>query len=454
MSSTTLIRSIKKWWWAVIALTLAGGLAGAASTLLMTPEYSSTSQIIVAFDAPTGAGSAELVQANNFAIQKVYSYQEVVVSPRVLDAVIAELGLDMTTDELARDVTVSVPVNSAVMHISASAANPEDAATLTTTVVDTFTDVVLELETPSAGGVAPVRVESLQQAMPADEPSSPSVLLNIALGLFVGLAAGVVWIAVAAVGDRRVYTSSGLTAGRHGAIRSLGNVPASSGAPSVTAVFDEPLSPVAEAYRTVAATLGHTPGAQLGIVAVASATPRDSTSALTSNLALAMQEFGVRTVVVDANLRSGTISSSLGLTGPGLVECLTGTSSVAQALQTVKGIAVLPSGATTDSPAELISGRGFEEILRSLRSQFDMVLVDAAPAIPLSDTLFAATAADSTVIAVSAGRVTSSEVTAAVDALTAVDVSVVGVVVLDAAVTGADADTSTSMYRDLRPAAV
>ena len=47
-------------------------------------------------------------------------------------------------------------------------------------------------------------------------------------------------------------------------------------------MFDEPLSAVAEAYRTVAATLGHTPGAQLGIVAVASATPRDSTSALTS----------------------------------------------------------------------------------------------------------------------------------------------------------------------------
>ncbi|HWI31655.1 MAG TPA: Wzz/FepE/Etk N-terminal domain-containing protein [Microbacterium sp.] len=453
MSSTTLIRSIKKWWWAVIALTLAGGLAGAASTLLMTPEYSSSSQIFVAFDAPTGAGSAELVQANNFAIQKVYSYQEVVDSPRVLADVIDTLGLDTTTDELARDVSVSVPANSAVMQISATAANPQDAATLTTAVVESFSDTVRELETPSGGGVPPVRIESLQDPIPAEDPSSPNVLLNIALGLFVGLAAGVIWIAVAAVSDRRVYSSASL-AGRHESIRSLGTVPAPSGASSVTEVYDQPLSRVAEAYRTVAATLGHTPGARLGIVAVASATPRDSTSALTGNLALAMQEFGVRTVLVDANLRSGTISSSLGLTGPGLAECLTGTSTVANALQTVNGLTVLPSGAPTESPAELFSGRRFEEILKTLRSQFDMVLVDAAPALPLSDTLFAATAADSTVLAVSAGRVTSSEVTAAVDALAAVNADVIGVVVLDAAVSGVDADPAASMYRDLRPAGV
>ena len=185
----------------------------------------------------------------------------------------------------------------------------------------------------------------------------------------------------------------------------------------LTALVDKPLSRVSEAYRTIAATLGHAPDAQLGIIAIASATPRDKTSALTSNIAFAMQEFGVRCVLVDANLRSGTISSSLGLSGPGLTDCLRGDVALAQALTSVHGLAVLPAGSTTDSPAELMSGTKFDKIVKSLKSDFDMVIMDAAPALPLSDTLFAASVADSTVLAISAGRVTSAELTAAADAL-------------------------------------
>lgn len=452
MSSTTVIRALKKWWWVVVALTLVGGLAGGLMSLLITPTYQSTAQLIVAYDAPAGAGSAELVQANNFAIQKVYAYQEIALSPRVLDEVIATLDLDMTADELAQDVSVSVPLNTPVMHISATAPNPQDAATLTTTVVAEFGDLVKELETPTSGGTPPVRIETLEEPQVSTDPSSPNVLVNIAVGLFAGFAAGIIWIAVAAASDRRIHSAHNVST-RTAPHRVLGSIPTSSDA-TVTALIDQPLSRVSEAYRTVAATLGHTPGARLGIIAVAPATPRDVTSPLTANLALAMQEFGVRTVLVDANLRSGTISSTLGLTGPGLAECLRGEARLDAVIQRVGDIAVLPSGATTESPAELMSGNGFAGLLKELKTSFDMVLVDTAPVLPLSDTLFAASAAESTVLAVSAGRVTGAELGAASDALTGVGVDVVGVVVVDASVAGVDADASTSLYRDLRPAEV
>lgn len=447
MSSTTVIRAIGKWWWVVVALTLVGGLAGGLASLLMAPTYQSTAQLIVAYDAPAGAGSAELVQANNFAIQKVYAYQEIALSPRVLEEVIATLDLDMTVDELAQEVSVSVPLNTPVMEISATAPDPQDAATLTATVVDEFSAVVTALETPSAGGLPPVRIETLEEPEVPVDPASPNVLVNIAVGLFAGFAAGIVWIAVAAASDRRLHSAENVTR------RVLGSIPASTDR-AVTALIDQPLSRVSEAYRTVAATLGRSPGARLGIVAVAAATPRDATSSLTVNLALAMQEFGVRTVLVDANLRSGTISSSLELSGPGLAECLRGEAKLDAVIQHVGEIAVIPAGMTTDSPAELMSGSRLGAVLQELKAAFDMVLVDTAPVLPLSDALFVASAAESTVLAISAGRVTGAELGAATDALTAVGVDVVGVVVVDASVAGVDADASTSLYRDLRPAEV
>ena len=450
MSPTTLVRALKKWWWVLVALTVGGAALGGAASLLMTPEYSATSQIFVSFDAPAGSGSAELVQANNFAIQKVYSYVEVANSPRVLDAVIDELKLDEDAESLALKVSVTVPTNSAVMHITALAPSPEDAAVLSTTVVDAFTATVLELETPSSGGTPPLRIESLAVAVPAETPTTPNVIVNIAIGTLAGFAIGLIWIAIAAMSDRRIYNAADVTADLEN-LRMLGTVPLSNGAESLLTVIEKPLSEVSESYRTVAATLGHTPGAKLRVVAVAAATPRDSSSALTSNLALTFREFGVNVAVIDANLRSGTISTVLGLTGPGLAECLTGAVNAAEIIQSVNGVAILPAGATTDSPAELIAGTRFDEVVKVLSGLYDMVLIDSAPVLPLSDTLFAAASATATVLAVSSGGVTAAQLRAAQASLAGVDANVVGVVLLDAPRSGADADISTAMYRDLRP---
>lgn len=453
MTTKSVVRAIRKWWWAVLALTVAGGFIGALLSVVLPPVWQSTTEIVVAYDAPADAatGSAGLSSANTFAVQKVFAYQEIVLSPRVLGQVIEDLGLDKTVEELALDVAVTVPLNTPVMEIAASAPNPQDAATLSTAIADEFTEVVTELETPT-NGVSAVRLETLLEATPPIEPLFPNVFINVAIGLFAGFAAGVIWIAVAASSDRRIYNAGSLDGGGDDVPGVLGSVPALAGSSSATALVDKPLSRVSEAYRTIAATLGHVPGAQLGIIAIASAVPRDKTSALTSNVAFAMQEFGVRCVLVDANLRSGTISSSLGLVGPGLTDCLRGDIPLAQALTSVRGLAVLPSGSTTDSPAELMSGTKFEKIVKSLKADFDMVIMDAAPALPLSDTLFAASVADSVVLAISAGRVTSAELTAAADALTAVNVKVVGVVLVNAPVNGVDADAATSQYRQLKPA--
>lgn len=455
MTSTTVIRALRKWWWSVVALALVGALSGGLVSLFTAPTYTSTAEIVVAYDAPAGAGSAELVQANNFAIQKVYGYQEIATSPRVLDEVIADLGLEASAGELARDLSVSVPLQTPVMSLRASAATAADAQVLAASFVAAFTDVVIQFETPSSGGAAPVRIETLQEPSTPTAPSSPDILVNIALGLAAGVAVGIVWIAAAAALDRRIHSADSVGASRATSrYRVLGSVPATGGGAdgAVTALLTEPLGAAAESYRTIAATLEHGSDATSGVIAVAPATPRDETSALTVNLALAFREFGARVVVIDANLRSGTISSSLGLSGPGLAEVLRGESAVTSVLRDLGGVAVLPAGTTSDSPAELMSRSGFRDLVAELDAAFDLVVIDTAPVLPLSDALFPAASARSSILAVSAGRVTAAQLASAGSALAGVGAEIAGVVVMDAPVSGIDADATTALYRDLRPA--
>ncbi|WP_295790631.1 YveK family protein, partial [uncultured Microbacterium sp.] len=308
MSATALLRAIKKWWWTLLAFSALGVAAGFAVGLILPPVYSSTAQLVVAFNAPAQAGSSDLVQANSFAVQKAYAYTEIGRSPRVLNEVIASQGLDTTVEKLARELTVEAPLNTPILQLTAEAPTAQEAATLATAFVDAFTQTVQSIETPAGATSSPVRLETLQEPEVPDEASSPNVLTNLALGFAVGFAVALVWIALAAIGDRRVHGSASVG---EGVPRVLGSIPGRGS--SLTELVDAPQSRESEAYRTVAAVLGHMPHTRLDVVAVVPATPRDRASALSTNLALAMREFGVGVVLVDANLRAGTISSQLSL---------------------------------------------------------------------------------------------------------------------------------------------
>ncbi|MFF0910539.1 Wzz/FepE/Etk N-terminal domain-containing protein [Microbacterium enclense] len=451
MSATTLLRAIRKWWWTVVALVVIGAAAGFGAGFVMTPVYQSTAQLVVTYDAPAGAASSDLVQANNYAVQKAYAYMEIAMSPRVIEEVIASLGLADTVEVVSRDLSIEAPLNTPILALSADAPTAAAAQEKAQAFVDAFSQTVLDIETPSGGGTAPIRIDTLQEPLAPEEPVSPDPLVNIALGMACGLAVGLIWIAVAAVRDRRVHGAASVGVDGDEVPRVIGSIPARASG-SATEVADAPLSAGAEAYRTVAAVLGHMPDTRLDIVAVVPATPRDRSSALTVNLALAMTEFGVRVALVDANLRSGSVTEMLALDGPGLAGVLRGETEAAAALRTVHGVDVLPVGETTQSPAELMSGSAFAALVKSLSESHDMVILDAAPALPLSDTIFAASAAGSTLLAVTAGRATRPQLSAATAGLRAVGIDPVGVVVVDAPVGGVDADPSTSLYRDLRAA--
>ncbi|KQR23427.1 polysaccharide biosynthesis tyrosine autokinase [Microbacterium sp. Leaf151] len=446
MSATTLFRALKKWWWTLLAFAALGAAAGFAASLVLPASYTSTAQLVIAYNAPAQANSSDLVQANNFAVQKAFAYTEVARSPRVLEQVIESEGLGITVEAAARQLSVEAPINTPILALSAEAPTAQQATQLASAFVTAFSETVQSIETPIGGTTSPVRIETLQEPTVPIDPTSPNTLTNLALGFAVGFALALLWIAVAAARDRRVHGAASVG---DGGPRVLGSIPAS-GRADLTEVADSPQSAASEAYRTVAAVLGHMPNTRLDVVAIVPATPRDGASALSTNLALAMREFGVRVALVDANLRSGTISSSLSLDGPGLAGVLAGTATVAEALRTVSGIDVLPVGETSQNPAELMSGSGFAGVVKTLSEAYDMVVLDAAPSLPLSDAIFSCSVAGSTVLAVSAGRATSAQLGAAADGLRAVGVDPVGVVVMDAKTAGVDADPATALFRDLR----
>jgi capsular exopolysaccharide synthesis family protein len=171
-----------------------------------------------------------------------------------------------------------------------------------------------------------------------------------------------------------------------------------------------PQSLAAEQYRSLRTRLTRTEkdsGRALRAIIVTSPSKGDGKSVTAANLALTMaQEFQHRVLLLDADLRQPTAHRLFGISStPGLSDVLMGGASLDDALVTVpeQHLTVLPAGAISSHPAELLGSAGMRRTLDTLRTRFDRIVIDMPPVAPLADVQIALPNADGLLLIVRAG---------------------------------------------------
>ncbi len=129
-------------------------------------------------------------------------------------------------------------------------------------------------------------------------------------------------------------------------------------------------------------------------------------------------------------MRRPCIAKALGIVGDlGLTSVLIGRASLADALQLAgHNLEVLVAGGTPPNPSELLSSEAFRHTLMAIRARVDTVVVDTAPLLPVTDGAQVAALADATVLVVRAAKTSREQVLRAIETLSNVDVTPVGVV--------------------------
>lgn len=440
MDISSALRTARRVWIAIVALALVGAAAGALVTLLRPAGYTSTTSLYFAYDAPSDASPSDLVQANNFALQKVFSYQALATSPRVLQGVVSDLGLSETPEDLAEDVTVSVAENSVVMTITADADNPQDAAVLAQSVADNLVEVVVDqLEAPSTGGAGPLRAEVIAPASEGESSTLSHLLIGVQLGLFGGLVVGLAGAIVLTLADRRVRSRAELE-GELG-LRVLGGVPADGSRSSGLQVLEAPSSPAAAGYRAAAAALLlDSSAADARGLAVLASTEREDAAETAANLAVAVAASGFSVLLVDADPSGRGVTQRFGLDGvPGLVELLGG-AEVKPSSGPVPNLHLLPSGDVAQLSAGVLPAAAFTDLVEELTPTADLVLVSCPPVLGGAGYRMTASACGAVLLVVRAGTVTSPQVRAALGDLEETGLGPVGTVMTGMRTKGPDSD--------------
>ncbi len=147
---------------------------------------------------------------------------------------------------------------------------------------------------------------------------------------------------------------------------------------------------------------------QQKVLLVTSPLAGDGKSTVALSLAGALAERGKRTVLlIGADLHHPTLTEELGLTTrSGLAECLEKDIRPLTVIRRIEpmGWYLLPAGKPRGNPTELLQSAAFGEFLRELSRQFEWVVIDAPPAIPLADVLALRQRSSGSLVVVRAGK--------------------------------------------------
>ncbi|MBY5000296.1 YveK family protein [Streptococcus suis] len=161
------------------------GIAFVYSSFLVTPQFDSTTRIyVVSQNVEAGAGlTSQELQAGTYLVK---DYKEIILSQDVLTQVATELNLK---ESLKEKISVSIPVDTRIVSISVRDADPNEAARIANSLRTFAAQKIVEVTKVSD-------VTTLEEAVPAEEPSTPNTKRNILLGLLAGsiLATGLVLV--------------------------------------------------------------------------------------------------------------------------------------------------------------------------------------------------------------------------------------------------------------------
>lgn len=172
------------------------------------------------------------------------------------------------------------------------------------------------------------------------------------------------------------------------------------------------------------------------VIVLTSAFPGEGKTTTAVNCAIVLAQRGERVLLVDADLRRGSLDRAFGVTDRsfGLSTILTQPGihrELPVPLPELPTLHVLPTGPRPPNPAEMLSSNRMAEQLHQWTKEFDRVVLDTAPVLAVSDTQALAVLADTVVLVARAGMTRKRALLRARDLLWRINAPIAGVVVND-----------------------
>ncbi|MCW2528164.1 MAG: capsular exopolysaccharide family [Pseudonocardiales bacterium] len=428
MDLRTYLHSLRRSWWIVLLFVVVITGASAAYTATITKKYSSTVTFYVSTPTLT---TGNPLQADQFVQRRLESYVGLLKSDRLAQVVLTDTKLNLTQKQIINKISASANANTVLLRATVTDTSSARAVKIASSISSEIGGVVKQLDNFGTKK-SPVVLEVISGPTSSNNAISPRPGLNIGLGFIIGLFLGLLAAALREVLNTSIQTVE--------AVRSLSGGPVlgvvgedRKAAKSPFLVGELVHSAQAESFRQLRTNVQFIHADNpVKVIVVTSGSDGEGKTSVAANLAIVYAEAGLRTVLVEADLRNPRLNAQLGLSrGVGLSNALAGQVGLDDILQpwANTGVSVLAGGPVPPNPAELLGNKEMATLIEQLRGRFDIVIIDTPSILPITDAAVLATFADGVITVVRRGKTTPAQLTAVVNTLDGVDARILGSVI-------------------------
>lgn len=452
------LRTLRRQWYILVIAAVIGGLLGFGFSLMQPKVYASDATGVVT----TGdTGSVALASAaDTLTKSKATQYQALASSRTVAERALEISGYQMTPERAIGMVSASVPLDTAQIKVTVRSQDPELAKNLADAWIQALGENVQTVEnsgnnaTTGEGNFAVQSVMQFSAYVPANlpqSPVSPNVKLNTLLGIALALIVGVVYLFIRSVRDRSIRSMDALVEVTGSEIPVLGTVPFSSSFADSRLITPNDAAEntrradfrLIESLKELRTNLQFkNPDNPPRRIVITSSLPSDGKSTVADNLAIILGQSGKPVFLVDADLRRPTVAKSFGLIEEvGVTDVVIGRADVEDVLQTVEGypnLYILAAGRIPPNPSEILSSDAFTQMIDRLAEE-GMVILDAPPLLPVTDSAILATKFDGALVVVEANGTKREELAKSISNLKRVNADILGTVLNKVPATGSEA---------------
>ena len=329
----------------------------------------------------------------------VETYTKIIKSKLVLDQVISETGITYTAEELGQNVAVEAYENTEMLKISVTDSDPELSASIANSIAQVFSGEVAKIYQMN-------NISVIDIAQVPEEVSNNTLTRDFFIALFISIfgSIGVIFI---------IYYFDD-------SIKLTDDLEEEIGMPVIAKVFKSdigsknrgkvellvqkyPKSVVSESIKTLRTNLQFSSvDSELKTILVTSSIPGEGKSFISANLAISFTQTDKKVLIVDCDMRKGRqhrifkLSNTKGLSNL-LIDDMNNYKDYINKTS-IKNLYVITRGTVPPNPSELLNSNKNSELIKILKSKFDIIIFDGVPCNGLPDSIIMSKLVDKVLI--------------------------------------------------------
>lgn len=390
----------------------------------ITPKYQSTSTLLL-IPENTTITTSDLTLNSGL----ISTYSNIATNSKILNQVINHLGLDMTEEELQKKLKVSIKDDTYIIEISVTDSNPETAYILTSEIANVFLNEIKQIYHLNNIGI-------VDQAQLVKEPYNINHIKDFIIFFLLGVIVSTGVIFIFYFFDNTVKEEEDIE--KYIKIKTLGSIPNDTNKKQEIIVKDHAKSYIAECINTIRTNILYMNSTkQAKTLLITSCVPGEGKSWTSSNIAVSFAMMNKKVLLVDADMRKGRANKIFKLDNQqGLSNYLYHmTGNLEQDIELGKNciketeipnLHVLTNGTIPPNPSELIGSDNMKKLLQLFKNIYDVIIIDAPPCKPVTDSIILSTIVDSTILVINSNKTKVKDINEVVKSIKNVGGQIIG----------------------------